>query len=138
MTSVISVRGRNKDYLLLDPNFVYVGRRCAGWPDSIWGNPWRVGKPGGRRSSRFQPKSECYVSTAEEAVERFERHLRNAMEHPPAIVVDPFGRMASCLPLLRGKKLGCWCCDWKSSDVQPAKPCHAIVLAKLADSLPLN
>ena len=43
LTTVISVRGKKRDELLSNPNFVYVGRRCGAWSASKWGNPFRVG-----------------------------------------------------------------------------------------------
>lgn len=97
MTTVITVRSRDRAALLADPSFVYVGRRCAGWLASPWGNPFK----------------------GPEAVSRFAEWLgRNE-------------KLLSRLPELKGKTLGCWCGTWKPGE--PEIPCHAVVLAKLAD-----
>ena len=110
-TTVISVRGRSHAELMEIEGFVYVGRRCRGWPDSIWGNPWRVG---------------YRDLTAERAVELFKNYVTGD---------TPQGRSLRVrLPELRGKTLGCWCCDWPGFG-EPLRPCHAVVLARLADSI---
>jgi hypothetical protein len=98
-TRVINVGDRDRAELLSDPDFVYVGRRTRGWPDSPWGNPYRVGQHG----------------TLAEILARYEHeHLAS---HPELLAM---------LPELRGKTLGCWCAP---------KPCHADVLARLADGI---
>jgi hypothetical protein len=113
MTTVISVRGRNRAELLADPSFVYVGRRCAGWPASIWGNPFKVASP-----VWGDPIRGDEVSDVQTAVERFEAYLRSNAE------------LMARLPELRGKTLGCWCVNWNGRG-EPKKSCHAVVLARM-------
>lgn len=126
-TIVISVRGRNREALLADPDFVYVGRRCAGWPASPWGNPFKVGPmPRGQHGFTLGTGTDK-CPTAEEAVRRFEDYLRRGgMAHPPHNFV-----MRDRIAELRGKTLGCWCGDWMPGE--PEIACHAVVLARLAE-----
>lgn len=106
-TTVISVRGKTPAELLKDPDFVYVGRQCAGWSRSIWGNPWKY--------PRFR-----------DARDRFEF----AMLHVDG---EPWDTLRRRLPELAGKRLGCWCGSWEPG--QPDIGCHAVVLAELANDL---
>ncbi len=108
MTRVISVRGRDRAELEADPDFVYVGRAMPrqGWRGSIWGNPFRVSREAG---------------TATQAVESFRGWL------------DSQASMRARISELRGKTLGCWCCDWNPGEPVVTR-CHAIVLAQMADA----
>ena len=115
MTTVISVRGRTPDELRADPNFVYVGRACAGWPASIWGNPFRVASP--RWGDPIRPGDEATAGTA---VEKFAAYLRANPD------------LMARLPELRGKVLGCWCVNWDGTG-EPKRPCHAVVLARMVN-----
>ena len=116
-TTVISVRGRDRKALLADPNFCYVGRRCAGWAGSKWGNPFRV------QRQRFRAVDGSCCATAAEAVARYEDWIiRNILRD---------GEMYDVTELM-GKVLGCWCVDWDGTG-EPARPCHAVVLARLAN-----
>jgi len=122
-TTVVNVRGKSREDLEADPLFVYVGRAVGrssdGWPASDFGNPYRAS---GRLGSIA-------------AVRDFEKDLRTAIREPGAQRVHPcFHAMAKALPTLRGKKLGCWCCSWPGEG-EPEKPCHAVVLARLADEI---
>lgn len=123
-TTVVSVRGKDRPRLLADPGFVYVGRRCAGWPASPFGNPFRVGE-------------------WDNPVHLFDACLHWAMYGGPmppelgrlkwpAFGVAYWNRMADLLPVLYGKQLGCWCCEWdgKAATMPPGMPCHALVLAE--------
>ena len=110
MVSVINVRGKNKDELEADPGFVYVGRavQWTKWKRSFWGNPFTVRQHG-----------------HEAAVRLFEHWLYETEA----------GRLRlDRLHELRGKTLGCWCVDW-SGEGEPKRPCHAVVLARIVDSL---
>jgi hypothetical protein len=107
---VISVRDRDRAALLADPDFVYVGRRCAGWPASPFANPFKVADfPGGPRA----------------AVAHYAAHLRSGSVYARGVL--------AALPSLRGKTLGCWCGSW--SPGEPEIACHAVVLARLADGM---
>jgi hypothetical protein len=113
-TTVISVRGRKPAELELIPGFVYVGRSVprSGWKASPFANPWRAAPD----------------YPVEKVVADFEREILGANDS----CKGPFTEMKRRLPELRGKVLGCWCCDWDGKG-KPSKPCHAVVLAKLAD-----
>jgi hypothetical protein len=126
-TTVISVRGRNRFDLLVNLDFVYVGRSVwrAGWNRaSLWGNPFK--------SSKHQD--------LQVVVDNYERKIREAISldldrHPEPGQLLRYAYAAAVqaeLPKLQGKTLGCWCCDWDGTG-EPAKPCHAVILARLAD-----
>lgn len=128
-TTVISVRGRDRDALLADPDFVYVGRACYGWPASRWGNPSRRGMTP-REAKRvpsilpwgaFTEADRDEEMTARDLVECYRKWLA---AQPP---------LRAEISGLVGKRLGCWCGSW-----EPGKPeilCHAVVLAKAANAL---
>jgi hypothetical protein len=127
LTRVVNVRGRYRSDLESDPQFLYVGRRCGEWPGSIWGNPIKV-LPG-----------TLNCRTPEQVVYRFHRFLGAAIEGKDELgFLDARTRkrfvvMAENLPSLRGKILGCWCGWWEPG--WPEIPCHAVVLAQLANAL---
>jgi hypothetical protein len=119
-TTVISVRGRDRLALQADPYFIYVGRSVPrlGWKGSIWGNPHKINH---------------LACGRQDAVARFFEDLTDALQGRAAIG-ESFREMARRLPDLRGKTLGCYCCDWRPGE-PIVTPCHAIVIAKLADGL---
>lgn len=128
-TTVINVRGKDRAALQADPLFLYVGRRCAGWPASPFGNPFRVGmdpiQAVNLLTTDDYPKPYWIafdgLLTAAKAVECYEKRLRF---HRPDLMAR--------LPELKGRRLGCWCCDFDGI-AAPPRPCHAVVLARLAD-----
>jgi len=135
LATVISVRGRNRDELLADPDFVYVGRavRHTAWADSKWGNPFKRGQdpfqamrilakvPGKAMAIEFDGP----LTTAK-AVECFACHLESLKAH--------FGpTWDQNISELQGKTLGCWCGHWEPG--QPEIACHAVVLAKAVNAL---
>jgi hypothetical protein len=134
-TTVIKVSGRDRDRLLADPSFQYVGRKFAGFEGSIFGNPFKPGM------------------NAEDAIEIMNRIPAwddRSLKHGDPLwtledeeeefdAVNWFGIYVRTrrslwrrLPELRGKTLGCWCGTW--SPGQPDIGCHAVALARLADS----
>ena len=123
-TTVVNVRGRDRAELEADPNFEYVGRRTGRggakeWPASVFGNPFKT--------------QGSYDASA--VVRDFEAELRIAVNEPASNRADArFVAMAAKLHTLKGKRLGCWCCDWPGEG-KPSKPCHAVVLARLADEI---
>lgn len=122
-TTVVNVRGKSREDLEADPAFRYVGkaveRADANWPASEFRNPY---KDTGRLGA---------ISAARD----FEADLRTAIREPGSQRVHPcFHKMAAKLPELQGKRLGCLCCDWPGEG-EPEKPCHAVVLARLADEI---
>ncbi len=76
-----------------NPNHVYIGRkgivfiRNQRYPlsDSIWSNPYKIGKDGNR----------------EEVLVKYELYIRNKLENHPILKEQ--------LIQLKNKKLGCWC-----------------------------
>lgn len=140
-TTVINVRGRDRAALLADPNFVYVGRGCSGFPASPWGNPFKVGMDPFEAMRILDREFEIAESrmirihfdgklTAGKAVECFghwamTRFRQRSIKHRD--------RWRDELHKLRGKSLGCWCLDW-DGDGKPPMRCHAVMLATMADS----
>jgi hypothetical protein len=130
-TKVINVTGRDRDELMTDPAFVYVGRQTRnGWPQSPWGNPFRL-------------------STFKDLGELGQRHM--AVKCYQHLVIDPDEDIPADMPdhlldvrrfvrsnfhTLRGKTLGCWCCEVREIPVcgwGVDHLCHAVILARLAD-----
>jgi hypothetical protein len=111
MTTVINVRGKKRAELLADPDFLYVGRAVgrAGWKASKWGNPFTV------------------AAFGLDAVSMYEVALTQGEDRA-------WQDLRLQLPELKGKTLGCWCCDYDGTG-PPERPCHAVVLARLADGL---
>jgi hypothetical protein len=127
VTTVISVRGLDRDILLADMDFVYVGRavfRPQHWKASVWGNPFKVG----------MKRSVAVVILADDIDNSVRApHLDAALAclfYRAWILKSP--AHIERLPELRGKRLGCWCCNW--SPGEPKIACHAVILAKLADA----
>lgn len=118
LTTVISVRGRKREELEADPDFLYVGRavRFTEWNNrSIFANP-------------FSAKE--YPDAAEVFRIMLTREIDGLKTDAPGYV-HHFKAMIPHLSETRGKTLGCWCGEWKPGD--PEIPCHAVVLAKLAN-----
>ena len=110
-TRVVSVRNA-RGSVIGGPDFVYVGRRMrsgrfADGPDDRfrWGNPWAV-----KRGK----------ITIAESLRLYREHVTGRPD------------LVALLPSLRGKVLGCWCCDGCAFAPSP-RVCHAQVLAELAD-----
>jgi Domain of unknown function (DUF4326) len=117
-TTVIDLRGRDRAGVLADPAFVYVGRAVPrrGWKASPWGNPFPEGRA---------VVVEGVLHPAADAAACVARYAAWMARHPE--------RMAR-IPELRGRVLGCWCCDWDGAG-DPIRPCHAVWLARAADAL---
>lgn len=83
---------------------VYIGREFAGYPRSMWYNPFKVGPHG----------------TLDEVLVKYESYVRSR----------PF--LMSCLKDLKGKTLGCWCAP-KGGLTVNSRPmrCHGQILLKL-------
>lgn len=64
---------------------VYCGRKWGKYPDSLWGNPWHIGKDG----------------TRDEVIERFSKYF-----HARLKIDKDFQEKTE---ELRGKTLLCWC-----------------------------
>ncbi|MBN2209830.1 MAG: DUF4326 domain-containing protein [Sedimentisphaerales bacterium] len=86
---------------------VYIGRRSGGFPESIWANPFKLGKHGNRRQILAKYR-EMILST------------------PP---------LYRKLPHLRGKVLGCWCAPQGGLTKDDPLKCHGQVLAQLVAEL---
>jgi hypothetical protein len=103
-TTVVKVRAFARKEFEADPDFLYVGHACFGWPKSDWANPF-----------------DWKVLGREQAVAKFETWLLTTLEG-----LSRFPHLGE----LGGKRLGCWCCDWDGTG-EPEKACHAVVLARL-------
>lgn len=121
MTAVVKVgwRKADREAFLADPGNVYVGRDYLGYRDLGWGNPFHLKTTGPAAAGILAgvgaaPPDDLPPGPIgrDRAIRCYERWLRAQ----PALLAR--------LPELRGKTLGCWCAP---------EPCHADVLAKLAD-----
>jgi len=127
--------------------------RAKGWrmpPDTIlvsrpsmWGNPWREGKPATFWLPDYPVKNAplFYWMSAEQAVAQYRYVVQGAIRPhrnflPECLnsagVFDMQKRLAlqgdtirANIHQLRGKNLACWC--------KPGEPCHADVLLELAN-----
>jgi len=138
-TTVISVRGRNRDELLADPDFVYVGRQVGrgrnySWPASAWGNPFKVGMTIQAAVGLIDYWGQNHF------IDRDIICVFDDARLDAEVAVETYSQFVLACPTLRarlselhGKTLGCWCGDWRPGE--PEIACHAVVLAKLADGL---
>jgi hypothetical protein len=148
-TSVINVRGRDRAGLLADPGFVYVGRRArGGWPDSPWGNPfrlsmWTIGD--GARQVLGETGQRISATIAHLALVTSTDDADPGRDFWPDVGAPPIGELLayrdfvrSNIGALAGKTLGCWCCDVPDGRRSrgPDRLCHAVTLARLADGDP--
>jgi hypothetical protein len=76
----MSTRGRVV-HCKREPFDVYIGRKCYGFPQSKWANPYKIGPDGDRGT----------------VIAKYEAYLLSR----PDLLAD--------LPELAGKVLGCWC-----------------------------
>lgn len=86
----------------------YVGRAFAGWPGSLWGNPYRVDSS---RNWGIRPYLDKFAEYAAGQPVEWLADLWKACEHG-------------------AKPLGCWCIDATHGDGQPVV-CHAQILAEM-------
>lgn len=114
---VVKVNGRHRDSFLANPDFVYVGRRFAGFDGSIFGNPFTV-QQYGRENAILQFR--LFLIDA----------IRGTAKNPNGLgqIDRVFFEMAASLHQLRGKYLGCWCLDWDGVSFPAPQSCHAVIL----------
>jgi hypothetical protein len=105
-TRVVNVRSAEWRQAVADGTAVYIGRRCAGFAASPFGNPWKVGTRHGVNRG--------------DAVQMYREWAVGMRMHPEG---KPFPRER--VESLRGKVLGCWC--------HPEK-CHGDVLVELLEA----
>lgn len=86
----------------------YIGRAFAGWPASLWGNPFKVD------SSRNWGIRTC--------LEKFTKHA-DMMPHSWLMNLWEACEQGA-------KPLGCWCIDATHGDGQPVV-CHGQILAAM-------
>jgi hypothetical protein len=100
-----------------DPQNVYIGRGRIVFidgkryppQDSIWANPFKVGKDG----------------TLEEIIEKYEIYISQKLENEP--------ELRRKLEKLKGKTLGCWCLD---NPETKNIICHGQILQHLISNKP--
>lgn len=138
MTSVVKVTKANREALLADPSFVWVGRASGrlGMKKSPWGNPFKEGMDPFLAMGILHALQALRVKrgkviefdgplTVAKAVECYEDWILVGI-----LAGAPFEPE---LYELSGKRLGCACGDWQPGE--PEIACHAVVLAKLADAM---
>lgn len=133
VTTVINVRGRKDLDFSGHDGVIYVGRAVprAGYQRSRWANPWKA--------SEFASAHACVEHYAQmvKHVLGYEVGNNYDMKIKTLYEVEMFYEGIKTACQLRGRVLGCWCCDWNGTG-EPAAPCHAVVLARLADGLGVN
>jgi hypothetical protein len=87
---------------------VYIGR------PSKWSNPFT-------HKEIEKTKAEFQVSCRKEAIEKFEEYL-----HTSGLINN--------IDELRGKVLGCWCCNKPTDGSEKSFLCHGQVIAKYLNS----
>jgi hypothetical protein len=90
------------------PYDVYIGR------PSKWANPFT-------HKSLSKTQAQFQVGSRKEAIEKYESHLLDS-------------GLIQNLEELRGKVLGCWCCNKPSNGFEKNFICHGQVLAKYLNS----
>lgn len=100
------------------PGICYVGRKCAGWPFTRYGNPFRVKN----QESNLPGSRHLRIDSVTEAVSKFRAWFagRPECEGLLAELWEACGR--------GDKPLGCWCV---TAEYDPAAPvvCHGQILA---------
>ena len=127
-TTVISVRGRDRDVLLADPDFLYVGRpiyRGANWKGSVWANPFKVGMKRPAAISMLGRDVDWEIRADTVNSQLCVRFYYFWLKDQPKLLAR--------LPELVGRTLGCWCGEWKPGELSIS--CHAVVLAQMANKL---
>jgi hypothetical protein len=105
-TTVVNVRGR-EDLT----GVIYVGRRM------------RFGRFAKIAEAHLFEFGNPFKVTEDSLAEVLEKYRQHILARPDLLAL---------LPSLRGKALGCWCCDGDADNPNP-RLCHAQVLAELAD-----
>lgn len=116
MIRVVNVRGLRGD---ARKGVCYVGRAWAGWPETKWGNPFRVGDTSpnnykvklDREHALQLFRAYCFRLAASTNLDAWLAELWEACEHGT-------------------KPLGCWCVNATHGD-GTSVVCHAQVLAEL-------
>lgn len=125
---VVNVRGRKDLEFGGTDGVIYVGRAVprAGYQRSRWANPWKVDD----------------FATPEECVTHYTAMVQIVLSYcgpgkydtllTDMHTWDMFRHGIHSVHAIAGRTLGCWCCDWDGTS-EPSKPCHAVVLWKLAN-----
>jgi hypothetical protein len=129
---VISVRGKCRDTLKADPAFRYVGRCCRGWSRSGYANPFRVGE------EYWTKHGELFrCRQPGDAAELFAGCLWDAATGErlriPGLYEMEFAHISEFVAELKGLTLGCWCTEYATDEPFRPAPCHAVILAELAE-----
>lgn len=121
MIRIVKVNGLKGD---ARAGVCYVGRAFAGWPASLWGNPFKPKSPGSgahcvnlERVNRDRAVEDC--------LSKFRAH---AETHGPEYLASLWEACEHGT-----KPLGCWCIDATHGDGQPIV-CHAQVLAEMLNA----
>ena len=134
MTTVAKVAGRSYREIAADVNSIYVGRRVLrrGFPGSQFGNPFRADMDLSevtRVIGGLAPRVLVQLSTDARGSHVFDVDCA-VRTYESWFLAQP--GLCKKLPELRGKTLVCWCVDWDGVG-EPRVPCHAVVLARLAE-----
>lgn len=131
LTTVVSVRGGDRDAFLADPDFIYVGRGVYRgknpWYPSVWANPFRVGMKRDRavailgRDIDASPRV-ATIDTPRLAIRFYAQWIQEPAQRP----------LVGRLHELVGARLGCWCGSWEPG--QPRIDCHAYLLAGMTNA----
>jgi hypothetical protein len=131
-TTVINVSRLTRDRraaLAADPSFVYCGRAFAGWPASVYGNPFKGGMGAAEARALL---TRAGIADADRIRLASPLTVAQAVACYRLCWTATPGRREKIRAELRGKVLGCWCVEWGGVG-EPARPCHAVELARIAD-----
>jgi hypothetical protein len=132
-TRVVDLHGWTAERMAAE-NVQYVGRamprdnRPAIKAGSPFGNPFRVGMPAAKAVAILRGVGVVDVETDGGPLD-----MEDVL-FAYAAWVRAQPKLMALLPSLRGRALGCWCCDW-SPEQEPHGCCHAEMLAAMVEDL---
>lgn len=89
--TVVNVRGLKP--VTAPPDLIYIGRCCAGWPQSPLHNPIKL----------------VSGTSRDDAIEQYRRYLWTQMQIGNTSIVGELTRIAAIAHNGQPVKLGCWC-----------------------------
>lgn len=101
LITVVSVRGIKPHSA--PPNLIYIGRRCASWPQSPLANPYKL------QANDIR----------EDVIDQYRRHLWACVKRGDSAIITELTRIAGMVQRGESVQFGCWCSPL---------PCHGDVV----------